>query len=198
MHGVKQNRNLKIVRDHQKVEPIAFYQQSETNTTSKRLTGETKNHISFKLKRNENHRNNQKFYNSTILLKTPHEKSNDASISCEHHNLSARTLEAKGSFTNLPRKLSKGRKRSIKRKMNQTTSIEAKSSKRTPPSTERNQQIPLFIKRKINKPVISNVYTTNVSNLRSRGLQNAEQQATPSNRMHTSRHYKKNDKFSLL
>jgi hypothetical protein len=38
--------------------------------------------------------------------------------------------------------------------------------------------------------VINNVYQTNASNLKSRGGQNLEKQQTPSNRLHTSRHYK--------
>lgn len=119
VRGSKPNRNLKIVREHKKVEPNAFYQQPDMCSTRRRITGDKKNKINLKLKRNNK---NEAYYNSTILLKTPHNNSNENG--CEHHNLSARTLETKNSFNNLNRKFSKGRKRSVKRRMNQTTSIE--------------------------------------------------------------------------
>lgn len=66
-----------------------------------------KNSIAFKSKMSH-HQNNDKYYNSTILLKTPHQNSNEAAI--DSHNLSARTLEAGGSFNNLNSKISKGSK----------------------------------------------------------------------------------------
>lgn len=58
--------------------------------------------------------------------------------------------------------------------------------------------MPLFHKRKINKPGVANVYQTNVPNLKSRRLNNIDHQATPSNKMNTSRNFQKVDKFSLI
>jgi hypothetical protein len=110
----------------------------------------------------------------------------------EPHNISARTLETNGSFKNLKHNFStKERKKSVKRRVNQSTSIDySVSSKRSQNTSERRGPAQLFIKRKIGKPVISNVYQTNTSNLKSRGGPNLEKQQTPSNRLHTSRHYK--------
>lgn len=190
LNGSKQNRNLKLIRDHKKVEPIAFYQQPEINSTRRRPGGDNKNRLNFNIKQPDQQTIKPKYYNSTILHKNPHEESQDASL--EHHNMSARTLETKGSFKNLKHNFgSNERKKSVKRRMNQTTSIEGKqSAKRSPISSERRGQGPIFIKRKITKQVMSNVYQTNVSNLKSRGAQSLEKLQTPSNRLHTSRHYK--------
>lgn len=87
-------------------------------------------------------------YNSTIILKSPHDHSQE--VINDHHNLSARTLETKGSFKNLKQKLSnKTRKRSVRRGMNQTRSIEGAKDKSSPGSSERRSQGPWFAKNRI-------------------------------------------------
>lgn len=47
------NRNIKLVRDPQKVEPGTFYHQSEVSSNRRRPAGDKKNKINFKLKKND-------------------------------------------------------------------------------------------------------------------------------------------------
>jgi hypothetical protein len=174
MPGLKPKRNLKIIREHKKVEPIAFYQRPEIDSARRRPVDEKKNRFNSKINKDEE-----------SLTWT-------RSVPREPHNISARTLEANGSFKNLKHNFStKERKKSVKQKVNQTSSFESSVSvKRSPNTSERRGPAQLFIKRKIGKPVINNVYQTNTSDSKSRRGQNLEKQQTPSNRLHTSRHYK--------
>lgn len=151
----------------------------------------------MKIKHRINPLNNPVLYNSTIFIKTPHDKSQE--LPNDHHNLSARTLETKGSFKNLKQKyMNKNRKRSVKRRMNQTIINDAKEDKNSG-SSERSGQGPWFNQNKKNtsKAMISNVYQTNAQNLRSKGTMNFEK-LTPSNRMQTSRYFKKSEKLNFV
>lgn len=107
-------------------------------------------------------------------------------------------LKQNNSLNALRRKYSKCSKKLIKRRLNQTVSNEdRKGNKHSTDSSERTQQIPLFVKRSLNNPP-ANAYNTNhLDSSKRKVLFNIDSQNTPSNRMNTSR-YISGEKVSLV
>ena len=68
MHPPRQNRNLKIVREHKKVEANAFYQQNEIQTVRRRPAGDKKNKLNFKLKRPDGGKQKGQSFNQFAIL----------------------------------------------------------------------------------------------------------------------------------
>lgn len=195
-NNLQSKQKLKLTREQQKVDPNTFYHQLDSASVGRKPTYDIKNKAKLKIKKTDHQQSNEKYYNSTVLLKTPHTNSND--IGLDHHNLSARTLETKNSLNALRRKYSKWSKKLIKRRLNQTVSNEdRKGNKQSTDSSERTQPIPLFIKRTINNPP-ANAYNTNhPDSTKRKVLFNIDTQNTPSNRMNTSR-YIPSEKVSLV
>ena len=91
--NLQNKQKLKIVREQQKVDPNTFYHQQDSASVGRKPVYDTKSKPKLKIKRTDHQQSNEKYYNSTVLLKTPHTNSND--IGLDHHNMSARTLETK-------------------------------------------------------------------------------------------------------
>ena len=102
------------------------------------------------------------------------------------------------SLNTLRRKYSKGSKKLVKRRLNQTVSNEdRKGNKHSIDSNERTQPIPLFIKRTLINPATHAYNTNHVDSAKRKVLFSIETQNTPSNRMNTSR-YIPSEKVSLV